>query len=333
MYLSKNKKSGIYYIYFKKGDGKKTRASTKTRYKKEALKFLNDFEKKVKQKSNSTSITLNELKIKYLGIMEKNLQPKSWRLSRSSLEKFIEVVGGDTQLKNINKPMAESFILNIYQRAKFSALLHLRHLKAVFNKAIEWEYLEEKNPFQGIKIKAPQNYPLFISSNELEIVIEKEPDPILSILFRVAFFTGMRLSEIINLEWNDINMELKLISVKNKSDFITKSKKERIIPMNNAVYNMLSKMEKKCNFIFSKNLVKLNDDFVSKSFKKCVRLTQLNPKIHFHSLRHSFASALVQKGASLYAVKELLGHSSISTTQIYSHHSTSSLTNAIELLD
>ncbi len=57
------------------------------------------------------------------------------------------------------------------------------------------------------------------------------------------------------------------------------------------------------------------------NLKKSVRAAELNDKIHFHSLRHSFASNLVQKGVSLYVVKELLGHEDIKTTQIYSHFS------------
>lgn len=67
--------------------------------------------------------------------------------------------------------------------------------------------------------------------------------------------------------------------------------------------------------------IKLNEDFVSKQFKKSVRAAGLNDKIHFHTLRHSFASMLVQRGVSLYVVKELLGHEDLSTTQIYSIYS------------
>jgi len=58
----------------------------------------------------------------------------------------------------------------------------------------------------------------------------------------------------------------------------------------------------------------------------------VNEKIHFHSLRHSFASALVQRDVSLYAVKELLGHENIKTTQIYSHLQRENIIQAIEML-
>jgi integrase/recombinase XerD len=77
----------------------------------------------------------------------------------------------------------------------------------------------------------------------------------------------------------------------------------------------------------------LYQESISKQFKKIVRNANLNDKIHFHTLRHSFASLLVQKGVSLYVVKELLGHEDLATTQIYSHLDTSSLLIAIEALN
>lgn len=64
--------------------------------------------------------------------------------------------------------------------------------------------------------------------------------------------------------------------------------------------------------------MKLKEDFVSKTFKRYVRLSGLNPALHFHSLRHSFATWLVQDGVSIYAIKELFGHADVKTTQVYS---------------
>ncbi len=78
--------------------------------------------------------------------------------------------------------------------------------------------------------------------------------------------------------------------------------------------------------------IKLNEDYVSKNFKRAVRATGLNNNIHFHTLRHSFASRLAQKGVSLFVIKELLGHEDIKTTQIYSHLQTKNLAEAVSLL-
>ena len=74
-------------------------------------------------------------------------------------------------------------------------------------------------------------------------------------------------------------------------------------------------------------------DYVSKKFKRACKAAGMDKAIHFHSLRHSFASNLAQKGVSLYVIKELLGHSSISTTEIYSHLNMDSLKEAIRILD
>ncbi len=87
------------------------------------------------------------------------------------------------------------------------------------------------------------------------------------------------------------------------------------------------------NYIFYRiEGIKLNEDYASKHFKKAVRAAGLNDNIHFHTLRHSFASRLIQKGASVFVVKELLGHEDIKTTQIYSHLQTENLTEAVNLL-
>ena len=76
----------------------------------------------------------------------------------------------------------------------------------------------------------------------------------------------------------------------------------------------------------------IRDRFISKQFKKAVRAAALNENIHFHKLRNSFASNLVQRGVNLYVVKELLGHENIKTTQVYSHLAQNSLSNAVSLL-
>jgi integrase/recombinase XerC len=84
--------------------------------------------------------------------------------------------------------------------------------------------------------------------------------------------------------------------------------------------------------VFSKNGERFNSTYASRAFKKCVRKTNLNSKIHFHTLRHSFASNIIQAGGSLYAVKELLGHTSIKVTEVYSHLNRDNLIKAINEL-
>src|SRR5690606_16040953 len=101
------------------------------------------------------------------------------------------------------------------------------------------------------------------------------------------------LGELLNMKWDWIDFNQNYIAVKNSAEFITKGKKERIIPMNPTVQQVLKKripIPFKNDFVFCRySKVKLNENFVSKSFKKSVRDAKLNDDIHFHTLRHSFA--------------------------------------------
>ena len=136
-----------------------------------------------------------------------------------------------------------------------------------------------------------------------------------------------------------IDLKQNTITVQCSEEFTTKSKKERIIPICQTLRNVLLDQFPKVidvdknNFVFvRKTGIILTEDFISKQFKKSVRAASLDDKIHFYTLRHSFASMLVQRGVSLYVVKELLGHEDLSTTQIYSHLQNQNLMDAVNLL-
>jgi integrase/recombinase XerD len=140
------------------------------------------------------------------------------------------------------------------------------------------------------------------------------------------------------MKWNWIDFSQDIITVKNSDDFKTKSKRERIIPIHQKVnsilvsYYRLGSQPKNDLIFYRKKNIKLNGEFISKQFKVAVRAAALNDDIHFHTLRHSFASNLVQRGVNLYVVQNLLGHENFKTTQIYSHLNQGSLTNAVCLL-
>jgi site-specific recombinase XerD len=149
----------------------------------------------------------------------------------------------------------------------------------------------------------------------------------------------MRLGELLNMRWGWIDFKQNIITVKHSNSFTTKSKKERIIPIHSIIdevllsrYTTLPKFNEDNYVFFRYPGIKLNEDFVSKNFKKVVRLVGLSDDIHFHTLRHSFASNLVQSGSTLYIVKELLGHQDFQTAQIYSHLQKENLSRAVNLL-
>ncbi|MEW5844191.1 MAG: site-specific integrase [Bacteroidota bacterium] len=181
-----------------------------------------------------------------------------------------------------------------------------------------------------------------MSEDELLIILTNTPYQYLQDIFIVGFYTGLRLGELINMQWSWIDFFQSAgggqITVKCTDDFLTKSKKERIIPMSEKVRSILisrfNNSQHKPNEVVFYRIKerKLHQETISKQFKYAVRKSNLNDRIHFHSLRHSFASLLVQRGVSLYVVKELLGHENLATTQIYSHLQQQNLRDAVNLL-
>lgn len=333
MYLSKRKKNNIWYIYFRQENGKKSRASTKTSIKREALQFLNDFQKKrVKGSSNKSNVSIGELSKVYLKSISITHTNNSYRLTKCLIEHFVESIGKEKPIQSIDQSICESYILKIYERSRQSAALRLRTYKAWFNKLIAWEYIE-KSPFRLLKVKVPINFPVYINVDELKLIVSKESNPTLAKIYEFAFYTGMRISEIINLEWSDVNLEGKVVKVRNKGSFITKSKRERVIPMNEKVFSILSSFSCNGGYIFNIDNNQIRKEFASKRFKKCIRSTTLNNNLHLHSLRHSFASNLVQRGVSIYEVSKLLGHADIKTTQVYASLSQENLKAAVNMLN
>jgi integrase len=133
--------------------------------------------------------------------------------------------------------------------------------------------------------------------------------------------TGMRRGEVVNLHWNDINLERKLVHIHSTSTFRSKWGKQRVIPLNDQVVDMLKGKisEDPSGFVFTLQGRKVKQGYLSQRFKDYVGAASITKRVHFHSLRHSHATWLLQNSVSIYEVQKLLGHSSIETTQIYSH--------------
>jgi integrase/recombinase XerD len=178
------------------------------------------------------------------------------------------------------------------------------------------------SPKLGLKL------PEFLTVNEVEKLLSKpditKPKGLRDkTMLELLYSTGMRISEIINLKKENINTEVGYIKCFGKGN------KERIIPIGEVAVNILNQYYS----TFANNSVFTEQEYVflssfGKKFsrvgfwkivKKYALMIDINKNITPHTLRHSFASHLVANNADLRAVQEMLGHSSISTTQIYTH--------------
>ncbi len=273
------------------------------------------------------------------------------------------------QLKDI-----ENFLIYLQQKVRKGYVVYFRNLKAAFNKAKDWGYVSE-NFFTKIKLPKRQKMaPVFINSDQLSVICGWIKSETIKDFVMMGFNTGMRLDEIVNLRWKNVDLQNRVITVGDE-EFTTKSRNQRFIPICDEAFEILVRREtgkvksertpfrlaerQACvlpfierdastvrqnslqaslsmtnEFVFCKNNdERFTADHYSKEFKKACKAAGMDNAIHFHSLRHSFASNLAQKGVSLYTIKELLGHSSISTTEIYSHLNMDSLREAVKMLD
>lgn len=189
------------------------------------------------------------------------------------------------------------------------------------------EDVVKTNPATRLHIvKEDKKLPVYLTVQEMEILL-RTPDGSTAgtrdrAMMELLYASGLRVSEVIDIKTTDLNIDMGFIRVRGKGS------KERIVPMTDHVGRLLM------SYIANERLILLKDDDVDalfitnrgkgftrqglwKTIKKYEMLSGIGKNITPHTFRHSFATHLIENGADLRAVQEMLGHSDISTTQIY----------------
>jgi site-specific recombinase XerD len=323
MFLSRI--NGVYYLFFSDETGTRRKISTRCKQKHEANSFLNNFkQKEFLHRKKPKFITLSEYQLEYMVYASGVLTAKSQRTYLNAFREF-QRIAGDIPIHTIGIREIETLLsIKKAEASEWTARKYFISLKASFEKAVQWEYITA-NLFRKVKKpKTPETSPVFLSPTEFRTLLSVIPEKDFRELCISAILTEMRLGELLSLKWRDLDFERKIIFIRNSETFRTKTQKNRVMPMNDELFRLL--LARKLSQINEYIIVfsdqrgnELIPESVSQKFKRYVRLAGLNDSLHFHSLRHSFASLLVMSGVSLYAVQRFLGHSTSRTTQIYSH--------------
>jgi len=267
--------------------------------------------------------------LSYLEI-EKNYSPHTILNYRIDLEDFLNFIG-QTPIEKVEYLFLRRFLAQL--RAKrYRPRTLTRKLSSLrsFFKFLHREGFVKENPavlLMSPKLDKP--LPKFLSENEIAKLIEAPSLKNISgkrdrAILETLYSTGMRVSELVGLNINDVDL------IGNITKVSGKGKKERLIPIGDkaldAIRDYLQGRKQKLNALFlNKNGTRLSDRSVRNIVNKHIMAVSLTQNISPHVMRHSFATHLLNRGADLRSVQELLGHVNLSTTQIYTHVTTDRL--------
>jgi site-specific recombinase XerD len=238
---------------------------------------------------------------------------------------------GSMQIKEINYRDVMGYVLwrRKHKAASSTINREVSILKQMFTYLVRTERLDRNPAAEIAQEKNVVTRDRWLAPEE-ELRLIAEAPAWLKPIIKFATATGMRRSEILTLKWPDVDRKQRVVRVKT-----SKNGKPRIIPLTTRAFEALDETEERQ--VRGQNSLVFTDRLDHPVFPNTLeynfRLAAIEAgleDLHFHDLRHTFATRLVQRGVDLYAVQRLLGHKNPAMTQRYSHHSVESLRSAVE---
>ncbi|MBS4008064.1 MAG: tyrosine-type recombinase/integrase [Clostridium sp.] len=207
-------------------------------------------------------------------------------------------------------------------------------LRALYSFACK-KGLTEKNIAASMDfMRMPKKERNYLSPQEVETIAEAIHSPLIKLMVTFLFNTGLRISECLNLTLEDVDLEKRTIHVRQG-----KGRKDRLVPINNTLYGLLLDYRENWRdgyasdfFFATRKTGKISYTYVNGTLRNTARKLGIKKPVSCHILRHSFASALVQKNVGLVEIQKLLGHESLAVTSIYTHTNMAALSDAVNTL-
>ena len=198
----------------------------------------------------------------------------------------------------------------------------------LFLSALKYAYLSILKKDLTASIKRPKRekaHPVVLSKQEIKLLFENLETKKSKLIVSLIYACGLRVSELTSLKVNDLDFQENIGQVR-----MAKGKKDRIFNIPETLSKKLQKQvetQKKLNqeYLFSGRKGQMSSRNVQKIVSKAAKKARINKEVHVHTLRHSFATHLLENGTDIRIIQEMLGHADLSTTQRYAHVSSQML--------
>ena len=266
---------------------------------------------------------------------DKNYSPQTVNSYQRDIEKFYRfLLKEDIKADDVDSIVIRNFLTEELTSgvSKRSCKRRLSALKLFYQYLVKTNQIEI-NPFNYVKpLKMEKKYPHILYQNQIEELLaenHKRDDLLASrdqAILELLYYSGVRASELVNIKLSDINTRNRMCRI------IGKGNKERIVPFTDSCASTIEKYVKECRpqlakhneqisiYLFlnnnGKQLTTRGLEYILKNIEEKIGL---NLGLHPHLLRHTFATHLLENGADLRVIQELLGHESINATQVYTH--------------
>jgi integrase len=276
-------------------------------------------------------ITFGELLPEYFEYSEASKAETTHSNDKYRIEAHLLLYFGKSALKDITPKMIDRYkAKRIRDRSPDNKVSNntVNHelvcLSHIFKMAVRWGYAE-KNPVLSVeKLKVARRPPRYLSLDEIERLLYACRGTHIYPIVMTALHTGMRKSELFNLQWPDIDFAQRKITIQSKKDWHTKNYKPRTVFITPSLYEMLEHHKIRFgdnDYVFTYNGSRIKysiDDALSTAVEKA-RLKSDDRSVTLHTLRHTYASQLAIAGVPLRDIQELMGHQSSQTTLQYAH--------------
>ena len=260
--------------------------------------------------------------LEYLEI-EKGLSENTIEAYRRDLSDFLDFC--DMDVTEVQRNNLNSYIRNLREK-EYSATSVMRKIASLrgFFKWLCASEICKTNPTLTLEQpKVPKRLPKVMTVQEIETILNENLNKRERVIVELLYGCGLRVSELVNLKVNDFDIKAKYLQTTGKGS------KDRIVPLGSKAISAIKDYMQERDFTLKKFRIDTKNLLVNEHGRNLSRqdvynfIKEQGKKIHKHisphTLRHSFATHLLENGADLIIVQELLGHSDVATTQLYTH--------------